>query len=287
MASSPSRALSLVTPAWRPEQLPPFPAVALNALTLVSGRDTSLPALCSLVRSDPAFSSAILKIANSPLVAFSRNITNVMQASMVLGFRRLKCVVITVGLKSYLEGSPSLLMRSCWQHSVACGMIAERAAAGSGFDTEFAYTAGVMHDIGRAAMVAAAPQEYARVTEEEADEPGKLLPRERELFGVDHCEAGAALVKTWNLPEDFLGITACHHDPFHRDPGVPARGAATLIAPSCRLADALGFALAKYPALRYAEVVSTFPEAAQRALPREADVFVAEIAEEIRAMEVV
>jgi putative nucleotidyltransferase with HDIG domain len=287
MASSPSRALDLVIPAWRPELLPLFPAIALNALTLMSGRDTSLPALCSLVRSDPAFSNAILKIANSPLVAFSRNITSVMQASMVLGFRRLKCVVITVGLKSYLQGSSSLLMRSCWQHSVACGMIAERAAAGSGLDREFAYTAGIMHDIGRAAMVAAAPQAYARVTEEEVDEPGKLLPRERELFGLDHCEAGAALVKTWNLPRAFLEITACHHDPLHQDGSVPPRGSASLIAPSCRLADALGFGLAKYPALRYAEVVSTFPNAARLALPRDAEVFVAEIAEEIRAMETV
>jgi len=285
MATSPSRALNAVAPAWRPELLPPFPAIALNALSLMSGRDTSLPELCNLIRSDPAFSTAILKIANSPLVAFSRNITSVMQASMLLGFRRLKCVVITVGLKSYLQDSPSALMRSCWQHSVACGMIAERAAAGSGLDQEFAYTAGIMHDIGRAAMVAAAPQAYARVIAEEADEPGKLLPREREQFGVDHCEAGAALVKAWKLSGAFLEITACHHDPFHRDRGMPGRGAASLIAPSCRLADALGFGLGKYPALRYAEVVSAFPEPARMALPREPEVFVAEIAEEIRAME--
>ncbi len=280
MASSPSRALNAIGPAWRPELLPPFPAIALNALSLMSGRDTSLPELCNLIRSDPAFSTAILKIANSPLVAFSRNITSVIQASMLLGFRRLKCVVITVGLKSYLQDSPSALMRSCWQHSVACGMIAERAAAGSGLDQEFAYTAGIMHDIGRAAMVAAAPQAYARVIENEPDEPVQLLPRERELFGVDHCEAGATLVKTWKLPGAFLEITACHHDK-----GLPARGAASLIAPSCRLADAIGFGLAKYPKLRYAEVVSAFPEPARMALPREPEVFVGEIAEEIRAME--
>ena len=144
--------------AWRPEQLPPFPAIALKALNLIAGRDTSLLELCDLIRPDPAFSTAILKIANSPLVAFSRDITSVVQASMLLGFQRLKSIVITVGLKAYLEGPVAPLLQSCWQHSVACGMIAERAAGEGGLDRDFAYTAGIMHDIGRVAMVAAGPQ---------------------------------------------------------------------------------------------------------------------------------
>ena len=281
--ASPSKALQLVEPLWKPEHLPAFPAIALKALQLISGRDTSLLDLCTLIRSDAEFSSAILKIANSPLIAFSKNITSVLQASMLLGFRRLKCVVITVGLRDYLKGTFTPLLESCWRHSVACAMIAERAAAWSKLDRDFAYTAGILHDIGRVAMVATMPKTYARVVEKEADRPQDLLARERELFGVDHCEAGAAIVRAWSLPGAFLEITSGHHGD-----GMRLGGTASVIAPSCALADALGFGVTKYRGLRsYAEIRSTFPVATGEHFPREPEKFVAEITGEMRVLEAV
>jgi len=194
MATLPSKALVLAESAWQPDKLPPFPAVALKALNLMAGTDSSLLDLCNLIRSDPAFSTAVLRIANSPLVAFSKNITSVLQAAMLLGFRRLKSVVITVGLKAYLKDPFTPVLQSCWRHSVACAAIAERTAKWSALDKDFAYTAGVMHDIGRIAMAAAQPNTFARVIAERADQPHDLLQRERELYGVDHCQAGRSLV---------------------------------------------------------------------------------------------
>ncbi|MGB9233035.1 MAG: HDOD domain-containing protein [Terriglobales bacterium] len=99
--------------AWQPEDVPPFPAVALKALNLMAGTDTSLLELCNLIRPDVAFSTEVLRIANSPLVAFSKDITNVLQASMLLGFRRLRSVVITVGLRTYLAQTFTPLLQSC------------------------------------------------------------------------------------------------------------------------------------------------------------------------------
>jgi putative nucleotidyltransferase with HDIG domain len=278
-----SKALQIVEPAWKPEHLPAFPTIALKALQLIAGRDTSLLDLCTLIRTDPEFSSAILKVANSPLVAFSKNITSVLQASMLLGFRRLKCVVITVGLREYLKGPFTPLMQSCWRHSVACAMIAERAAMWSKLDREFAYSAGILHDIGRVAMIATMPEVYARAVENEADRPQDLLARERALFGVDHAEAGAAILQTWNLPSAFLEITMGHHGE-----GLRPTGTASVIAPSCMLADALGFRVAKYSGLRsYPEILKTFPVATWEQFPPEAEKFASEITEEIRVIEAV
>src|SRR5271157_1981896 len=195
---------------WDPDSIRPFPAIALKALRLMSGTDTSLLELCNLIRSDPAFSTAILRIANSPLVAFSKNITSVVQASMLLGFQRLRSVVITVGLKAYLKDSFTPLMRACWHHSVACAIIAERSAKCRFLDKDFAYTAGILHDIGRVALAAVMPAAYARVIERGADRPLDLLASERELCGIDHCQAGRSLAISWNLPEAFLEIAACH-----------------------------------------------------------------------------
>jgi HD-like signal output (HDOD) protein len=280
MATRPSSALEKPK-AWRPEGVPPFPAVALKALNLMAGRDTSLLELCNLIRSDLAFSTEVLRIANSPLVAFSKGITSVMQASILLGFRRLRSIVITVGLKAYLAEAfrPELL--SCWRHSLACAIIAERAAKACALDKDFAYTAGVMHDLGRVVLAVSMPLEYARVVERGADEPRDLLETERELCGIDHCEAGGTLVKEWRVPEAFSRVTSCHHDA-----NAGATGVESIVPLSCLLADSLGFGVVVYRSPRsYGQVLSDFPEAARGGFPAEERDLASGIASEIRMIE--
>jgi HD-like signal output (HDOD) protein len=262
MATVTSKAAKPLELQWDPDSIPPFPAIALKALKLMAGTDTSLLELCNLIRSDPAFSTAVLKIANSPLVAFSKDVTSVLQASMLLGFRRLRGLVITVGLKAYLKDSLTPLMRSCWRHSVACAIIAERSANWGSLDKDFAYTAGIMHDIGRVALATVMSGSYALVVERGADRSADLLHSKREFCGIDHCEAGRSLVTLWNLPGAFLGIAAGHHDPEARPTGT-----ASLIPPSCELADALGFDVVRRRFPRsYAEILVR--RASAKALPR-------------------
>ena len=281
MATLSSNAVKPLELRWRPEDLPPFPAVALKALNLIGGRDTSLVDLCNLIRSDPAFSTAILKIANSPLVAFSRNITSVLQASMLLGFQRLRSVVITIGLKAYLKEPFAPPLRSCWRHSVACAMVAERTAQWCAFDKEFAYTAGIMHDIGRIAIASTLPQLYARVVESGADQPQDMLRTEQELCGIDHCQAGRLLVAAWGLPDAFVEVTLCHHDPeTHR------RGAISVLRPSCLLANSLGFSAVPHRALgSYTDILAEFPESARGHFPPDAKDLAAQIQNEIDIIE--
>jgi len=281
LATGTSKAPEPMEMRWNADSIPPFPAIALKALNLMSGTDTSLLELCNLIRSDIAFSTAVLRIANSPLVAFSKNITSVLQASMLLGFQRLRSVVITVGLKAYLTGSFTPLIQSCWHHSVACAIIAERSAKWRVLDKDFAYTAGILHDIGRVALVTFMPEAYALVIDRGADHPRDLLQVEQELCGIDHCQAGRSLVTAWNLPQAFLAITACHHDLE-----APAPGTGSLIPPSCELADALGFGVIPCRSGRsYAEILAGFPEPGQTRFPADAEALASEIANEIQALE--
>lgn len=266
---------------WDPDSVPPFPSVALKALKLIAGTDTSLLELCNLIRCDPIFSSAVLRIANSPLVAFPKAVTNVLQASMLLGFVRLRRLVITLGLKAYFNNSFTPLLRSCWRHSVACAIIAERAANWSHLDTEFAYTSGILHDIGRVALARTMPESYARVAEHGADNSLNLLEREREFCGIDHCEAGSSLVKAWGLPEAFLDVVGCHHAS-----DAALTGTDSLLPPSCATADSLGFEVIHCRSSRsYVEILGDFPERTRARFPIEAKEFASDIANEIQLIE--
>src|SRR5205085_7005580 len=105
------------------ENFPPFPLVALRVMKVLSGTDSSLREICDLIRTDPVFTAEILRLANSPLIAFSKEITSVLQASMLLGVRRLRRLVMTVGLRSYMDRSVSKALKGCWRHSVATAII--------------------------------------------------------------------------------------------------------------------------------------------------------------------
>ena len=266
---------------WDPDSIPPFPAVALKALKMMAGSDTSLLELCNLIRSDHAFSIAVLRLANSPLVAFSKEVTSIVQASMLLGFARLRSLAITVGLRSYFSNSCTPLMSLCWRHSVACAILAERSAKSRFLDGEFAYTAGILHDIGRVALAMVEAETYANVVKRGADQPEDLLESERELCGIDHCEAGRSLMAAWDLPKVLVEIAACHHAPQPL-----ALGTRSLIAPSCALADALGFGVVRYRSpRRYEEILIQFPEPARTRFPATAEELAAEINREIREIE--
>jgi putative nucleotidyltransferase with HDIG domain len=266
---------------WDSGVIPVFPAIALKALKLLSGTDTSLLELCNLIRADLAFSTAILRIANSPVVAFSRDVTNVLQASMLLGFQRLRSIVITVGLKTYLGDSFTPLMISCWKHSLACAILSQRSAKMTSLDNDFAYTAGLLHDIGRVALITVMPDSYARVIECGANTPLDVLQNERNFCGIDHCDAGRSLMTAWNLPPEFIEIAAAHHDPETLLPETHL-----LISISCALADSLGFAVVPCQSgPSYTEILARFPDPAQLPFPATAEELARDIANEISALE--
>ena len=262
-------------------KLPPFPAVALKALNVMAGTDNSLSELCGLVRCDPVFAGEILRIANSPLIAFSKEITSILQASMLLGFRRLRRVVVTVGLRSYMEKSFTPALRSCWRHSIACAMVAERIARWNSVDRDFAYTAGILHDIGRVALATADPQAYSDLVERTAGLMAQdALHCERESFGIDHCSAGRLLAIAWKLPETYLDVTLHHHGPLTRQENVTE-----VVRLSCLLADTLGFAAAPHGTSRSTEeILAEFPDSIRKHLPGTEEL-AAEIAKEISGFE--
>lgn len=266
-------------------EVPAFPAIAVKALQVISKERGQLQELSDLITSNVAISGGILRIANSALFGLRVEITGVLHAIHMLGLERVKGVVVTIAMKSYLDGSlevPSL--RACWRHSLACAVVAKDLAKVGLLETDVAYTAGLMHDVGRLALVAAYPTEYADFLASAETAECDVLQRERDLFGVDHCQAGHLLATRWNLPKMFLDVTAWHHDP-------PAAGEPAILAVvrrSCRMADALGFsAVHSIQTRTYEEILNDLPERERSRLPRDSSEFTHHIASKINSIETV
>jgi HD superfamily phosphohydrolase YqeK len=120
---------------------------------------------------------------------------------------------------------------------VATAVLAEELALACDAFTNVAFTAGIMHDIGRLALLVAYPKEYERVIRGAAEQSLDILDFEREEFGVDHAEAGRVLAERWGLPLELRVIAGRHHDPSEGSELDLLR----IIHVACRLAEILGY----------------------------------------------
>ena len=127
-------------------------------------------------------------------------------------------------------------------------------------DADIAYVAGLLRDIGRLALLVKYPESYANLLAVSGENAFDLLSTERELFDVDHCQAGAWLMRRLPFPPELIEVVAHHHEPRSSE----TFRMVNLIRIADRMADSLGFAV--IPQLeqpQFTEVVQELPETAQ------------------------
>jgi HD-like signal output (HDOD) protein len=271
-------------PPWAHLRIPPFPQIAIRVLQMANNPDVSMRKLSDLISTDPAFSSEVLTIVNSPLYATRSPSNSVLHTIAVLGTDSLKGICLTVGVRAYLGKSlRQESLRAIWRHSLACGLIAQQLAAAGSMSKDASYTAGVMHDIGRLALAVIRPKEYAALIMAHSGSPSSMLKCERDLFGFDHCEAGRHLIADWKLPAEFEAVVSDHH--CTRQKEGPWR-LPDLIKMSCRMADTIGFST--FPGCEvtpYADLLGEMPERERATFHADMESLAFEVSSKINALE--
>jgi HD-like signal output (HDOD) protein len=261
-------------------RLRPFPGIALKVMKLSEREDVHMGRLANLIESDPAFSTEVLTVANGWTYARREPIASARQAVAVLGTRRLQGLCLTVGVRTFLGKSRQMpITRALWRHSVATGLIAEELARHSGMDPDIAYTAGLLHDIGRLGLMVAWPKAYAALLDSHCGSPASILEKETGLFGADHCALSNLLIRDWELPSTLF---AGHH----HGPRLQEWSLAELIKMSCRLADAAG--MKAFPGCSigaYAELLLDLPEACREHFPAEIELHRDKVNSKLEALE--
>ncbi len=193
--------------------LPPFPAVALKLLSLISDEDADFREVSRLIIADTALSSQVIRLANSALFGFSQEVTSVLRALSLVGANRVRDMLVTVALKDYMAPGESPVLRHSWRHSLGTALWSEALAQWYLLDRPMLYTAAILHDLGRIAMFKLAPDTYTRFLDKAAsDSSHDLRDLEREIFTLDHCQVGGYLAKQWNFQSGLIDVIAHHHD---------------------------------------------------------------------------
>jgi HD-like signal output (HDOD) protein len=218
-----------------------LPAVANEVLALASNPDTDLRRIASAFQGDAAFAAEVLVLANSPLFGLRSRVHSIVQAVSVLGLERLRCLAITVALRAVI-GSGGASLRSSWRHSAACAIVCQSLAELSSAQRDRAYTAGLLHDVGRLGLLKLYPTEIEPFFRCSYADASGAMAAERTLVQVDHVAAGSWLVRTWGFPDELHDVCLHHHEPAAADDSELLR----LVKTSCRLAGALGFGALQY-----------------------------------------
>jgi putative nucleotidyltransferase with HDIG domain len=265
---------------WALDDLPPFPLVATRLLEVLSHDNAHITGVGRIIAAEPVFAGRVLQMANSPLFALQTQVKTISHAIVLLGLDRVKAITVTRALGDFV--SPVLntkALRACWQNSLACAFLSEKLARACKMDTDFAYVAGLLRDIGRLALLVKYPESYVNLLAVSGEQGFDLIATERELFDIDHCQAGAWMMAKMPFPPELCEVVAKHHNP----PAGPFR-MVHLVRIAGMLADTLGFAvLPEVPQPTFAEVLQELPESASMRFTPDPDQLKADIGSRIQA----
>lgn len=195
--------------------LPPLPAVALRVMQVAQDPKSSAAQLALVVSADPALSARMLRVANSAAYRRSREVTSVQEALVVLGFVQARNIAISTAITgAYPADTLHVLFRidAFWRHSLAVAFRASDLAGRTRrLDVPSAFTAGVLHNIGRMAMFHADPAGLDQAIAEAIRSGRSIEEVEREQLGYDHAELGGLLAEKWKLPADICAAIGQHH----------------------------------------------------------------------------
>lgn len=202
--------------------LPSAPQVYDQLVDALSSDDWSAISIGEIVSKDPAMTAKVLQIVNSAIFGLSRTIAAPAQAVGILGSETIKALVLSVGVFSEYEDLtvPGFCVNRVAAHSLQVAESAARIARIERADQDIvnaAFTAGLLHDIGKLILAHEAPSEYARVIELETSNGIPVSESEFEIFGASHPAIGAYLFALWGLPQDVVEAVALHHSPQAAD----------------------------------------------------------------------
>jgi putative nucleotidyltransferase with HDIG domain len=197
--------------------LQPIPQVALKVLRIINEAHCDIKNIADEIRKDQVISARTLQLCNSVMFAKRKKIASLDHALVMLGKDLLLKFVISASLNNFFDqvGSGySLCKGGLYHHAVGSAVIAEKLAVlTSKAEPSVAYTAGLLHDIGKVVIDQFIQSGFPLFYRELNEKGGNLSEVEKKILGTDHTEAGVELAQKWSFPEPLVETIRFHHKP--------------------------------------------------------------------------
>ncbi len=192
-------------------QLPAAPEVHARLVRRLRDPNATLTEMAGLVSEDAALSAQVLRLANSAYFGKGQSVADLQGAAGRLGTRLLTSVVLAAeAFGRFGPVAKGFSIEQFQQHASLVARIASALEPRATFNDD-AFTAGLLHDVGRLVLASQLPAEYTRIQQQAAKDGFPLHVVERELLGCDHAVLGASLLGQWGLPSTVLEAVQRHH----------------------------------------------------------------------------
>ena len=203
--------------------VPVLPQVVSRLLAIIGGHDHSLHDMVKIVETDASLAARVLRVANSAAFFRGQTVDTLSKAILNLGEKLVAGIAIgscTTKLFNHpLDGYESEA-GDLWDHSLRTAIAARETAsfASKKISTDLAFTAGLLHDIGKA-IISEFLNGYTEEITNQCDigQVEDFVAAEKGLVGTDHAEVGFALARHWNLPDPICTSIKNHHYPKRAD----------------------------------------------------------------------
>lgn len=197
-------------------QLLPAPRVIMRLLQTVNAPYSDNREIVDLIGHDTALTANILRVSNSSYYGTDHRIDNLDEAVMRIGSREVYRLVVAISCGLVLTHSNKRTGRednALLDHSLAAATAAQLLARDLGEDDNLAFTATLLHDIGKIVIAAVSETFYADAQAIQRTETDLLATEER-VLGVTHAEVGGRLLQRWQFPENLIQAIRFHHRPI-------------------------------------------------------------------------
>jgi len=166
------------------KHIPAFPKVAQQVMSIMDREETTAKDLAELIQYDQAITANVLKICNAAYFGLPRKVSSLGEAVVVIGQDILKDIIITSSSARFYKGTVGagyqLGQGDLWKHSIACAIMAKLIAKRvKALDPGDAFTAGLLHDIGKRILSSFVADEFALIIKRPSRAWPSARPRPR------------------------------------------------------------------------------------------------------------
>lgn len=190
----------------------------MEVIALANREQTKAADFEEVIRKDQGLAARVLKLVNSPFFARRSAVTSIAQATVVLGLKSLKSLVLATKTSALLDRQLTpygMDAGGSWKHAIGTAALAKHIAKKSGFhgdEQEALFVAGLLHDVGKVILaphISRVQREFDAALTHHGD---SVVLAEEEIIGISHSEVGGRMAEKWQLDSALASLIRHHHD---------------------------------------------------------------------------
>jgi putative nucleotidyltransferase with HDIG domain len=206
----------------RAATLPAAPWLLPKLMQQLADTDSAADQVETLIRMDTGLASGTLRLANSAYFNNAMPCDSLSDAIVRLGFREIYRLATTKIASAWLSHpvdgygwEPGDLYRHSLTTAVAADLLAKQTER---IEPEIAYTAGLLHDVGKLALAFVCSEDFDDVRRRQAEGGAPWRVAEHEVFGYDHTDVAGSLLEKWTFPPSLIEVVRFYPRPRLADP---------------------------------------------------------------------